>query len=217
MADTKSVLITTQCCSVPLSWEDNKSITMMFCMSSSYRVWQINNQFCSIFFFEFGLVPVPRMVLLQSVLQYVWLLYSCHYILSISLSFSSHSLCLLPGSFFLSLSSELKYNSCSTSVSRQEPCGICRPMNPWRWWSSTTACRPWPTRWSFPTQGGSTSPTRTRSRAMQSGPPSSRTPLAASGWFSLKISYKSVNRVLTWWKVKTKIIFHFFLTWRDMV
>lgn len=25
-------------------------------------------------------------------------------------------------------------------------CGICHPTSPWRWWSSTTACRPWPTR-----------------------------------------------------------------------
>lgn len=54
-------------------------------------------------------------------------------------------------------------------------------MNPWRWWSSTTACRPWPTRSLSPTQGGSTSQMRTRSPATLSGPPSSRTPPAASG------------------------------------
>lgn len=79
----------------------------------------------------------------------------------------------------------------------QERCGICRPTNPWRWWSLTTACRPWPTRSSSPTRGGSTSRTRTRSPATLSGPPSSRTPPAASGRVRLKV-------VLMW--VKPRLV-----------
>lgn len=80
----------------------------------------------------------------------------------------------------------------------QEPCGICHPMNRWRWWSSTTACRPWPTRSSSRTPAGSTSPTRTRSPAMPSGPPSSRTRPAVSGHSSVRHMLRHQTRVLFW-------------------
>lgn len=62
-------------------------------------------------------------------------------------------------------------------------------MSPWRWSSSTTVCRRWPTRWSSPTRAGRASPTRTRSRATPSGQRSSRTPLAAWGKAQLGISF----------------------------
>lgn len=81
----------------------------------------------------------------------------------------------------------------------QEPFGICRPMNLWRWWSSTMACRPWPMRSSSPTQGGSTSQMRTRSLAMPNGPPSSRTPPAASG----RASQKVVNTWIKWMSINS--------------
>lgn len=78
-------------------------------------------------------------------------------------------------------------------IPRQGPCGICRPMNPWRWWSSTTVCRPSPTRLLFRIRAGSTSPTRIPSPAMPSGPPSSRTPLAASGRRSPTVIYSWIK------------------------
>lgn len=103
-----------------------------------------------------------------------------------------HHLHFLP-SFSLHSALNMSLNFSSALCSLQGPCGICRPMNPWRWWSSTTACRPWPTRSSSPTRGGSTSQTRTQSPAMPSGPPSSRTPPAASGGVRTKVVYARIR------------------------
>lgn len=145
-------------------------------------------------------------VVLKFRLQSVWLLYICHHRASPSLSadpfffipffflpfffsppFLNHPFLHHNTTILICLLISLSFNYL------QEPSGICRPMNRWRWWSSTMACRPWPTRSSSPTQGGSTSQMRTQSLVTPNGPPSSRTPPAASGRASQKLNQADVH------------------------